>query len=191
MELQTFTTLLEELQRDIYSFCRYLARDPNLADDLYQETVLQAFANRERIDPNRNPKSLFFAIAIGKWRNLQRKTARRQAIAPSTLLDERLPDTLPGSDPQAYAEKRSMQELLQEKIAALDDHLRIPLILFYFDACPQEEIANIMSLPVGTVKSRLHRGREVLREALSLSLETAADDRAVTYGKGRVDHASS
>jgi len=162
-----FEHFLEAYERDVFTFCKHLATDPEAASDLYQETALAAFEMMARIDKDNNPKSLLFAIAAGKWKNMRRKSYRRQAIAPQLPLED-WTNTATAQNPTEDAVQHAyQQQALSNAIAEMKDKFRIPLILHYFDNCPIEEIARICEIPAGTVKSRLHKGRELLKKQLA------------------------
>ena len=165
MNALEFERLLEVYGRDVYSFCRYLSNDGHIAADLYQETALAAFEMMGRIDSSQNPKSLLLSIAVGKWKNMRRKAVRRQGIAPEIPLDDA--QSTNSANPPAEAALTNLQrESIQKALSHIKDKFRVPLILHYFDDSPLETIAAILQIPVGTVKSRLHKGRALLKTAL-------------------------
>jgi len=167
MTIAEFEYFMEAYERDVFTFCKYLATDPDTASDLYQETALTAFEMCHRIDPTQNPKSFLFAIAAGKWKNMRKKAIRRQRIAPESQLEEWTNASTTGHNPTAdTAQSALMQDILHRTIAGIDDKFRIPLILHYFDDCPTETIATVCGIPTGTVKSRLHKARALLKKSL-------------------------
>jgi len=169
MNVTAFERLIETCERDLYSFCRYLAMDGPTASDLYQETALAAFEMRNRIDPEQNPKSFLFSIAVGKWKNMRRKAARRQSLVPEVSLTQ-MNAAWHVSDnaytPENEAIKAAQRECIHQIISAMKDKFRLPLILYYFDDCSTEAISAILKIPAGTVKSRLHKGRTLLKDTL-------------------------
>ena len=168
MDVAEFEQFLEIHEKDIYSFCRSLAMDADKASDLYQDTVLAAFEMRGQIKVSQNPKALFFSIAVGKWRNTKRKAGRRQAIAPELPLDDFTGQELAvrSEGPEGLTQSKLLRETIRQALAALDDKFRIPLILHYFDDYDLACIAQICNVPKGTIKSRLHKGRALLKKSL-------------------------
>lgn len=166
MDRIAFEEFLAVYENDIYSFCRYL--DADRAADLYQETVLTAFEMRQRIDPLQNPKSLLLGIAVGKLKNMRRKDARRQVIMPAVSLDDSGADRLRDKElgPEEQLQATVINQAVQKAVAGLDDKFRIPLILHYFDDSDLGTIAQICCVPKGTIKSRLHKGRALVKAAL-------------------------
>jgi RNA polymerase sigma-70 factor (ECF subfamily) len=169
--LTEFERFLQRHEKDVYSFCRYLTMDRDTADELYQDTVLQAFEMIDGIDVTKNPKSLLFSIAVGKWKNARRKVGRRNGIAPTVPLEDFAEgiangETADSDSPERRAESALARDCVRAALARMDDRLRIPLILFYFDDCSVGTVSQICKIPEGTVKSRLHKGRVVLKNAL-------------------------
>ena len=170
MDSAEFEEFLQINEADIFSFCRHLAMDADRAADLYQDTVLTAFEMRERITKAGNPKSLLFSIAVGKWRNIRRKAGRRQMIAPEVPLDDYAAECLAVSSdsasPESQVQSALLRRTIQEALAGMDDKFRVPLILHYFDDMDLNVISQICKAPKGTIKSRLHKGRALLKHAL-------------------------
>lgn len=166
MEINEFEQFIEQYEKDIYSFCRYLTMEDDLADDLYQDTILKAFESMGRIDVYQNPKSFLFSIAAGKWKNSWRKKKRRNEIAPVTAIQEVEADISSGETPENRLEKEMLREAVESGLAALDHKFRLPLVLYYFEEFNLADIASICKLPQGTVKSRLNRARTLLKEWL-------------------------
>ena len=165
MDVDEFEIFLMEYERDLFSFCRHLTMDRDLASELYQETALSAFEMRMKIDTNNNPKSLLFSIAVGKWKNMYRKHARRQVIAPEVSLDF-AGHVATESDTESSVLRGHVNESIGSALAEIDDKFRLPLILHYFDDMPLDAIGKVLKIPSGTVKSRLHKGRALLKKSL-------------------------
>jgi len=160
-----FEQLLEAYERDVFTFCKHLATNHDTASDLYQETVLAAFEIRSRIDAANNPKSFLFAIAAGKWKNMRKKALRRQRIAPELQLEE-WANASTGNSTEKAVDQAATQKAIHKAILEMKDKFRIPLILHYFDNCQTEAIAIVCGVPTGTVKSRLHKARALLKKSL-------------------------
>ncbi|MCL2592773.1 MAG: RNA polymerase sigma factor [Defluviitaleaceae bacterium] len=166
MDIAEFESFLESHEKDIYTFCSYLTMDKTLAEDLYQDTILKAFEVIDKIDKHQNPKSFFFSIAAGHFKNFNRKTKRRQEIVPTVSLDDIVIEPKTGDNTALLAEKNMLNELVAKIIEKLDDKFRIPIILCYFDDLSEESISNILSIPRGTVKSRLYKARALIKQEL-------------------------
>lgn len=166
MNREEFEALIVQTERDIYGFCRHLTMNRSIADDLYQETMLKAFEIRDRIEVNQNPKSFIISITLGIWKNQNRKEARRGCILPIDASEETQEVPYDGLTPEDEAVKSEEARLISEAVAKLDEKQRIVMILYYYNDCPIEEIARVLRIPRGTVKSRLSRGREFVKSEL-------------------------
>ena len=152
--------------KDIYSFCMHLTKEKTSADDLYQDTFLEATKKLEAIRYEDNPKSYLLSIAIRLWRNRVRKLAWRNRIVPQsteTGWEQTLSDGYDMSESMVADEEKRM---LWQAIDALDDRYRIPLLLYYMEEQSVAAIAKLLAIPEGTVKSRLHKARKLLEKEL-------------------------
>ena len=167
MNIQNFEEMIEKIETDIYGFCLYLTRNRNQADDLYQDTILKLFEVRDRIDVDNNPKSYVLAIAVNIWKNEVRREARHRRIAPQHEYQDINEFVKDGNEgPEGLVVRNEEQNMLLKAVESLDDKFRIILILFYYNHTSQEAIATICNIPKGTVKSRLHKGRELVKKIL-------------------------
>lgn len=166
MDTYQFEELLAQYEKEIFSFCCYLTMDRNLAEDLYQDTVLKAFECSNKIDMSQNVKAFFFSIAAGKWKNYKRKQKRRQEIAPTECLEEYEEICSHDENSEDRVIRKDKKVFIHSVINSMDDKFRIPLILYYMRENGVEIISEILKIPKGTVKSRLFKGREILKQEL-------------------------
>ncbi len=169
MTCQEFAELIETEGREIYRFCCHLTGEKDGADELYQETMLKAMGRLSRIELSNNPKSFLLGIAVKIWKGKRRKYARRQRIAPEESLDQMTAGMelvgLEDSPEEAYLSKE-LRELVRRETALLKENYRIPVYLYYSAQMDIEEIAALLHIPKGTVKSRLHTARTTIAEKL-------------------------
>ena len=175
MTSEEFELCVDEYADTVYGFCAYLANNSFDRDDLFQETFLLAFRQRDRIETNGNVKSYFLSLAIGIHRNNLRKRKIHQLLTGERSMDEEeVPEI---ADQRMGTEESVLQEeetaFLRKQIMLLPEKYRIPVILFYMEELSQKEVARCMKLPVGTVKSRLAAARKKLKERM----EAAGYDR--------------
>ena len=186
MTRQELVDLLEREGKSIYSFCRMLTGDKEEADDLYQETWLAAMKRLEDIDVLKNPKSYLLAVSMGIYKNNRKKAARRARIAPVGELTEELACVLADQSrsPEEEFLHHELQEIVRQETRNLPEHLRIPVCLYYTTGLPVEEIAQTMHIPKGTVKSRLHKARMIIKKKLEdYGYDEGREDRPVDAGK--------
>lgn len=167
-------TCITEYGTAIYSFCRQLTRSLQEADDLYQDTFLKAMELSSKINLTQNPKSYLLSIALRLWKNKKRKYAWRMRITPMHPLPESTggdaKDPLDVS-PEEQILKQEETILVRQAIGHLPDRLKIPVLLFYMEELPVAEIASVLKIPAGTVKSRLYQARNKLKKELEVILD--------------------
>ncbi len=150
-----FDDLAERCRPWVYGLCFRLVRDRVTAEDLVQEALLQAYRSLEQLrDPDRF-RPWLSRIAV----NLCRMHLRQQAGRP---------DELPASDAAASGEAKHGEPTLplREALTNIDAEGRRLLRLFYVEGLSHQELAEVLSLSAGAVKSRLHRARERLRKEM-------------------------
>ncbi len=156
---------IDEFGTDVYRFCLKLCADKTDAEDLYQQTFLKALETEWELDWENNPKALFFSLAHNLWKSDRRKQARRNRIAPGSNLDDEMELCSGESIEESYFQRELIAEVRQI-IQTLPEKFQIPLLLFYLSECSVEQIATIIKKPPGTVKSRLFKGRSLIKKRL-------------------------
>lgn len=162
---EEFENLLDIHGNDIYRFCLHIMRSSENADDLYQDTVLTAFRKADMLDISENPKSYLLSVAVKLSHNFFRKERRKnEKIIMSA--DETLNNLPDNADIQTTTEETALKTALRKAVAELNEKYRIPVVLYYFDEQNISFISEVMKIPEGTVKSRLHKARELIAETL-------------------------
>ncbi len=158
---------VDKFGTDIYRFCMKLCMDKANTEDLYQQTFLNALESDIELDWEQNPKALFFSFAYNLWKSEQRKNTRRSNLVPCVNLDNENENLI--SSEENVEENIFRQELIAETkqiIEKLPEKIRIPLTLHYLFEQPVDEIAKEIKKPPGTVKSRLFKGRSLIKKRL-------------------------
>lgn len=153
--------------KDIYAFCRQLAYSQQDAEELYQDTFLKAMELLGSIEAENNPKSYLLSITVRLWKNKKRKYAWRNRIAGMTSLSPEEEAAL--VDDWSLEEEILCKEQYREvrkAVEQLEDKYRIPVCLFYMEELSVGDIAKVLKLPQGTVKSRLYQARKLLKNQL-------------------------
>lgn len=142
----------------LLAYLRRLAGRADLAEDLLQETFVQAMGNLDRLSKVVSARAWLFTIA----RNLGVSNLRRRRVRlAATLTEDMAAAPAPAENPRL--------ERMRQAISRLPDKHRETLELRLRDDLSYEEIADVLSIPVGTVRSRLHHAVRQLREDLSVS----------------------
>lgn len=162
----------------LYGFCLRLTTDPSDAEDLVQETLLRAMRAYRDLRESSSAKGWLFAIATNAWRDLLRARGREIQTVPIDGLDAdgdefSLFQTIVIEDPFPYSDELHLDFLRlfrDEDVAAVFGSItpvfRLPLILTVIHGFSCKEAAGILKIPLGTLLSRLHRGRKQLERGL-------------------------
>ncbi len=172
MDVTELSHLIESHGKSVYGFCYQLTRDKHQADDLYQETFLKATELYHKIDKAKNPKGFLIAIAANTWKNQRRKFGWRQRIARMEEFQDDFTNTsqiIDTSTPELVAISNELHKMIGMASASLNDKLKIPLYMYYTSELSVEDIASALKIPTGTVKSRLHKARKVIKEFMEVN----------------------
>lgn len=159
-----FAQLVSRYQRELYHFLVRFLGNRASAEDVFQETFLQVHQSAETFDLDRRFRPWLFTIAANKARDLIRSQSRRPtnplqaSINPGDNEGGEFIDLMQstGDLPGDSIEKREVEELVHSTVASMPEHLREILLLSYFHQFPYKQISDILDIPLGTVKSRLH-----------------------------------
>jgi RNA polymerase sigma-70 factor, ECF subfamily len=178
-EAAAFERLVAERSGDVYALLYRLTADVEEARDLTQETFLRAFQSISRFRGDANLKTWLYRIAINQARNRWRWWRRRRREATVSLDGSDRPDEQPltgrlqneaAVDPEQETLSREREQQLREALCGLRPSYREAVILRDVEGFSYEEIAETLQINIGTVKSRLARGRLELRKKLEGSL---------------------
>ena len=174
--------LFADVARDhldrLYGFCVRLTNDPNDADDLVQETLLRGMRAYDDLRDASRAKGWLFAIATNASRDLFRARGRQVATVPFDTIDAdgdefSLFQTIAIEDPFPYSDELHLDFLrlfrdddVQAVFGSMTPVFRLPIILTVVHGFSCKEAAAILGIPLGTLLSRLHRGRKQLEHGL-------------------------
>jgi len=159
------------LLSNLYGAALRLTRNPQDAEDLVQETYLRAYRGFGGFQEGTNLRAWMYRILTNTFINAYRKKQREPiTIADDDIEDWFLYDHLGGSTVEASAESEVLEQIpdedVQRALEALPEGFRMAVLLADIEGFSYKEIAEIMDVPIGTVMSRLHRGRKALQKAL-------------------------
>jgi RNA polymerase sigma-70 factor, ECF subfamily len=171
--------LRERFERDVlpllpnlYAAALRMTRNPTDAEDLVQDTYLRAFRGFSGFKEGTNLKAWLYRILTNSFINTYRKKQRQpQTVEGPDDMDEwYLFDKLGGRNVELSAETEVLDKIPDEAVKgaleSLPENFRLPVLLADVEGFSYKEIAEIMDTPIGTVMSRLHRGRKALQKAL-------------------------
>lgn len=164
-----FETETLPYMRDLYGAALRMTRNPADAEDLVQETLLSAYRGFERFEAGTNLRAWLYRILTNSFINSYRKKKRQPERVDAEDIDETyVYRGVEGEVRSAEAEfiDRLPDDTIREALDSLPDRYRLPVILADIEGFKYKEIAEILDIPVGTVMSRLHRGRAALKGQL-------------------------
>ncbi|MGH2539380.1 MAG: sigma-70 family RNA polymerase sigma factor [Actinomycetota bacterium] len=156
----------------LYAAALRMTRNPTDAEDLVQETYLRAYRGFGGFQEGTNLKAWLYRILTNNFINTYRKKQRepKTVEGPDDFDDWYLYDRLGGRNVELSAETevldRMPDEAVKRALESLPENFRLPVLLADVEGFSYKEIAEIMDTPIGTVMSRLHRGRKALHKAL-------------------------
>jgi len=156
---------------NLYGAALRFTRNPQDAEDLVQETYLRAFRGFAGFQEGTNLRAWMYRILTNTFINTYRKKQREPVtVQDDDIEDWYLYDRLGSSTVEASAESEVLEKLpdedVQRALEALPEGFRMAVLLADVEGFSYKEIAEIMDIPIGTVMSRLHRGRKALQKAL-------------------------
>ncbi len=159
-----FREIVNRYKNGLYAFLRNFLNQHDLIEDVFQETFLQLFNSRESFDTSRPLRPWLFTIAANKAKDALRKQQRTAAISVGSIADSQdmsfddVLNALAADETMPYEELEDSEIATQVRqvIANMPENLREILILAYFNKFSYKQMAQILSIPIGTVKSRLH-----------------------------------
>lgn len=170
----TFEDDVMEFVPQLYSAALRMTRNPADAEDVLQEALLKAFRGYHTFKAGTNLKAWLYRILTNTFINKYRQKSRRPSEVELGELEDlylykRLGETGTGGASRSAEEEaldRFVDSDIKGAVEALPENFRLPVLLADVEGFSYKEIAEIMDVPIGTVMSRLHRGRKQLQRAL-------------------------
>ena len=160
----------------LYRVAFHLARDPADAEDLVQETFVRALAAHEQFDPGTNLKAWLTKILhnffFDHYRQRKRWTSAEEGAEGEVEFREPLQDLRPG--PESNVLQKELDDQITTVLQKIPEEFRAPILLVDMGDFSYEEVAAILSCPIGTVRSRLSRGRKLMRQYLEIYVGSEA-----------------
>lgn len=181
-EEAAYEALILRFEHPVFGVVSRLLEDPADAPDVVQDVFVKVFRNISQFRGDSSLKTWIYRIAVNEARNQQRWFGRHRGkevgfdpLASDSLgIGDWLPDPAPG--PYEEALDHEVQALVEEGLKRISGTYRTALVLREVEELSYEEIAEILEISLGTVKSRILRGREALRKEL-MALATPAESR--------------
>jgi RNA polymerase sigma-70 factor (ECF subfamily) len=177
-QTDAFGVLLRRYERELYGYLRRYLGDSDLAEDVFQNTFLQLYVKSGQYELGRPVRPWLYTIATHQAIDALRRNGRHQALSldqnQKELDDGEIRSLLElletrGPGPMDLAEGEERRQRVRASVDNLPDFLKQVVILAYYQGLKYREIAEILEIPVGTVKSRLHAALVRLQEAWATS----------------------
>jgi len=156
---EAFGTLVERYDRAVFTLCLRTMRDPEEARDCTQEAFFKAFRSLRTFKPQAKFSTWIFSIAYHACCDRLGRRKKLSGDEPPEWAD-------PSPGPAAIAERNDESKALHAAIVALPEKYRTVITLYHLQGRQYEEIARVLDLPIGTVKTHLFRAKELLRKRL-------------------------
>lgn len=172
MNPPSYETLLERCANKAYNFALRLTGNDQDAQDLVQEAFARGFEHHHRYDPNRPFEAWIMRILHNVYLDLVRRYEHKHKVSldsqPPTEDESSWTNILKGADPEPIATlmKSEEERLLQKALSMLPLHYRSAVVMSDLEGLSYEEISGMMDCPIGTVSSRIHQGRALLKKIL-------------------------
>jgi len=161
---EAFREIVERYKNPLYAFLRRFLNRQDLVEDVFQETFLQLYSSKDKFDTSRPLHPWLFTIAANKAKDALRKIQRNASMSIGAIADsgnvsvDDVVNLLASykTTPFDVASKDETARHVRQIIANMPENLRGILILAYFEQFSYKQMAEILSIPIGTVKSRLH-----------------------------------
>lgn len=155
----------------LYRTALRMTKNVNDAEDLVQETYVKAYRFWEKFEPGSNARAWLFKIMTNVFINEYRSKSRSPMAVNVDELDDnflygQLASAAPGNDPEKQLFAKIFDDDVKRAIESLPEDFRLVVVLSFIEGFSYQEIAEIADLQLGTVKSRLHRGRKLLQKEL-------------------------
>ncbi len=184
---EAFGALVRRYEGELYGYLRRYLGDRDLADDVFQNTFVQLYTKIQQYEPGRPVRPWLYAIATNQAIDALRRQNRHQTIRLHVDTDDGTDSDLPhlltllesrGPGPLEQLQGEERRLMIRATVEKLPDFLKQVVILAYYQGLKYKDIAAIMDIPVGTVKSRLHTALCRLHEswALAWAVEPVFDD---------------
>ena len=161
---QAFREIVTRYKNSLYAFLRRFISQDDVVEDVFQETFLQLYSSRDSFDADRPLRPWLFTIAANKAKDALRKMQRQASMSMGSIADagdfslDEVVNILTSYEttPEDEVSAEETAQRVRQIISEMPENLRGILILAYFEQFSYKHMAEILSIPIGTVKSRLH-----------------------------------
>jgi len=172
MNTYEFEQFVRNNGKDILRFCRITCGNQESGDELYQDTMLKLLEKRQHLDFQQNIRSYALSISILLWKNKKKKYMNRKRLISMESIDymenegnSSIAD-ISAISPETCIIQKELNNTVKTLVSNLPERYRIPIYLYYSANMSVQEIAEVLHIPKGTVKSRMNKARNLLKNEL-------------------------
>jgi len=170
-----FEELVRRYEKELFGYLRHYLNDSEMAEDVFQQTFLQVHLKCDQFEEGRKVRPWLYTVATNQAIDCQRRNKRHKMVSldrraqrdfngESGALIESLSGD--GTEPGEEVEAAEQHDQVRQAVEQLPEQTRQVVMLVYFQGLKYREAADILGIPVGTVKSRLHAAIEKLSESM-------------------------
>ena len=153
----------------LYRVAFHLTKHPADAEDLVQETFVRALGAYEQFDPGTNMKAWLTKILYNFFFDHERRNRRQLSMEDKARFERQRPTAAdPNSGPEGRALRKELDDQIIQGLSKIPEEFRTPIVLVDIGDFSYEEVAAILSCPIGTIRSRLSRGRKLMQQHLTV-----------------------
>ena len=169
--------VLKYQDRLVYSVYKF-SKDFELAQDITQEAFIKAYKNIEKFRGDSKFYTWIYRIAINTAKNVLSTKARASEVYDNDTADQLLSESASTTEnPENILQADQLRSEINKALQSLPEDIRVTLSLREFDGLSYEGIADVLNCPIGTVRSRIHKGREILDKTFSRYNQSNAEVR--------------
>ena len=151
---QPLELLIDRYQKNLFAAAFNVCANAQDAEDVVQDTFLQYYSANKQFSDEEHIKAWLLRVAINKAKDMTRRSRRKNTVSLEELTTD-----IPFEDPEV--------ETFFDEVMNLPEHYRVAIHLFYYEDMAVKDIANCLQISEGSVKMRLSRGRDLLKERLT------------------------
>ena len=180
-DTEAFSVLVGRYEKELYHYLVNFTGQPSVAEEAFQEAFLQVHLVADRFEQSRKFRPWLYTIAVNKARDILRARGRRPSMQITAVDDDSSEGELwahllrEEETPETLFDQKLVAQQVQEAIAQMPSNLKEILLLAYFKQIAYKEIAEVIGVPLGTVKSRLHAAVKSFSKLYNELLEKEAD----------------
>jgi len=166
---ESINILIDRYKKPLYKLCFNLVRNNFEADDLFQETWIKIIKKIHKYK-YKNFKNFLYKVCVNTYKDQYRKKKKQKnlfSLMNDELYVQRLEKAHTANCENILVNKEQHNDVIRN-LNTLKDYYRIPIILFYFEDMQYNKIAEVMNISLGTVKSRISKGKQQLKKSLEV-----------------------